>query len=109
MITDGVPTDDPEQTIIDTAQLLDEWKCRSSQVGIQFFQVGNDERATKLLIDMDDNLAGRGKGCRDIVDTVPFSDKNGVGLNGEGIMKVVLGAVNKRLDRQANNGEIRQL
>ena len=39
-------------------------------------------------------------GCRDVVDTVPWKGSSGVGLNAEGILKVVLGSVNKRLDRK---------
>ncbi len=49
-----------------------------------------------------------GGGCRDIVDTVPFVPGprgRGVGLTGEAILKVVLGAVNRRLDRRRNSEE----
>ena len=37
---------------------------------------------------------------RDIVDTVPFLGDNGERLTADGVMKVVLGSVNRRLDRQ---------
>ena len=43
-----------------------------------------------------------GKKVRDIVDTVPWtSETTGrAGLNAEGMLKVVLGAMNRRLDRK---------
>ena len=37
---------------------------------------------------------------RDMVDTVPFTELGGGTLTAEGILKVVLGAVNRRLDRR---------
>lgn len=64
--------------------------------GIQFFQVGNEPGATAALVALDDEL-NQLHDVRDIVDTVPMAD--GAALSGEGILKVVLGAVNKKLDR----------
>ncbi|KAL9117200.1 MAG: hypothetical protein Q9187_006265 [Circinaria calcarea] len=110
VITDGEPSDDVESVIINAAKKLDEWGAPPWQLGIQFFQVGNSEEATKALIEMDDFLGGddcKGK-MRDIVDTVPWSGQNGTGLNSDGILKVVLGAVNKRLDRKKNSSEWRR-
>jgi hypothetical protein len=66
------------------------------------FTVGHDEAAKAHLKQLDDELAeiaGDGE-IRDIVDTVPFTGAYGIGLNGDGILKVVLGAVNRRLDRK---------
>jgi hypothetical protein len=37
---------------------------------------------------------------RDMVDTVPFKGAEGEHLSADGILKVVLGAVNRRLDRK---------
>lgn len=110
VITDGEPSDDVESVIINAAKKLDEWGAPPWQLGIQFFQVGDSEEATKALIEMDDFLGGdecKGK-IRDIVDTVPWSGQNGTGLNSAGILKVVLGAVNKRLDRKKNSSEWRR-
>lgn len=59
--------------------------------------MGDDAGATKHLASLDDDLAGIGGGCRDIVDTVPM--QHGAALTADGILKTVLGAVNKRLDR----------
>lgn len=101
VITDGVPSDDVESVIINAAKKLDKFDAPAWQVGIQFFQVGNEQGAAAALQELDDGLAEMGGGVRDIVDTVPWTSANGEGLNGEGILKVVLGAVNRRLDRKS--------
>lgn len=101
-ITDGVPSDDVESPLIKTAQKLDKEDAPAWQVGVQFFQVGNDRDAAKHLQAMDDemrSIAGDDE-LRDIVDTVPFRGTDGASLSGDGILKVVLGAVNRRLDRK---------
>lgn len=101
VITDGVPTDDVESSIINAAKKLDKLEAPAWQVGIQFFQVGNDESAKQHLKQMDDELSDIAGGeIRDMVDTVPFKSNSGDALTGEGILKVVLGAVNRRLDRK---------
>ena len=63
--------------------------------------MGEEYGAAEALQDLDDGIASM-SGVRDIVDTVPWKSQNGgsSGLNAEGILKVVLGAVNKRLDRK---------
>ncbi|KAG0158470.1 von Willebrand factor, type A [Penicillium digitatum] len=102
-ITDGVFTDDAESVIIKTAQVLDGPSCRAIpwQVGIQFFQIGNDEMARQYLEVLDKDLGSRCHALhlRDIVDTVPWRNRAGECLDGYGILKTVLGAVHKRLDR----------
>lgn len=102
VITDGQPTDDPEAVIIKIAKKLDDLEAPPHQVGVQFFQVGNDPSATLALKELDDGLAARGRGCRDIVDTVSWDSRSGRKrvLSGEAILKTVLGAVVKRLDRR---------
>jgi hypothetical protein len=97
VITDGVFTDDAESVIMGVARKLDSVDAIAWQVGIQFFQVGDDESARLYLQELDDFLGGRQDGMRDIVDTVSWGQG---GLCGEGILKAVLGAVNKRLDRR---------
>lgn len=64
--------------------------------------VGRDEAAKKHLRLLDDELAevSGDDELRDIVDTVPFTGAEGTQLSGDGILKVVLGAVNRRLDRK---------
>ena len=99
VITDGVPSDDVESVIIAACKKLDKWDAPAWQIGIQFFQVGEERGAAEALRELDDGLAEMGAG-RDIVDTVPWKGTGGIGLNGDGILKVVLGAVNRRLDRK---------
>ncbi|EWC47077.1 hypothetical protein DRE_03446 [Drechslerella stenobrocha 248] len=94
VITDGVPTDDVESHIIKYARKLDRLDADLTQVGIQFFQIGSDPEATAALRELDDAL-GDGE-MRDMVDTVPFTGS----LEGDRMLKVVLGAVNRRLDRK---------
>ncbi|KAJ5970318.1 uncharacterized protein N7479_000236 [Penicillium vulpinum] len=101
-ITDGVFTDDAASIIIRTAEMLDGPSCRAipRQVGIQFFQIGNDEMARKHLEELDDGLAKRRGNLRmrDIVDTISWKNRTGERLDGPGILKAVLGAVHKQLD-----------
>lgn len=102
-ITDGQPSDDVESPLIAAAKKLDKLDAPAWQVGVQFFQVGRDEAARQHLRQLDDELAEIAGDCelRDMVDTVPFTGAEGTtGLTGDGILKVVLGAVNRRLDRK---------
>ena len=109
VITDGVPSDDVETVIINAAKKLDKWDAPGWQVGIQFFQVGNEEGAAAALKELDDDLAEiGGEEVRDMVDTVPWRGDHGVGLNADGILKVVLGAVHRKLDRKRESSEWRR-
>lgn len=101
-ITDGEPSDDVESPLIQAAKKLDKLDAPAWQVGVQFFQVGRDEEAKRHLKQLDDELAeiAGDDELRDIVDTVPFTGAEGTNLTGDGILKVVLGAVNRRLDRK---------
>jgi uncharacterized protein YegL len=107
VITDGVPTDDPETVITLLAKKLDKLNAPLYQVGIQFFQVGNERGAAEALKDLDDGLSGKRGGVRDMVDTVTWSGRQGRerALTADGILKVVLGAVVRRLDRRRASGE----
>ncbi|KAE8161916.1 hypothetical protein BDV40DRAFT_300844 [Aspergillus tamarii] len=102
VITDGKPTDRLEDdlvaTIVATAKKLDEWHADEWQVGIQFFQVGHDKNVTKYLEYLDDSLSEK-HGVRDMIDTVTW-DKDPGELSADTILKVVLGAVDRRYDRQ---------
>ena len=101
VITDGCPTDDPESIIVQYAKKLDQIEAPPYQVGIQFFQVGEENGAAEALKDLDDNLTDRG--IRDMVDTATWSSTssdNNKTLAANGILKVVLGAVVRRLDRK---------
>lgn len=102
VITDGEPSDDVESPIIAAAKKLDKYDAPAWQVGIQFFQVGKEPGAKEHLKQLDDELADISgeEDLRDIVDTVPFTGDAGTELTADGILKVVLGAVNRRLDRK---------
>jgi hypothetical protein len=105
VLTDGVPSDDVESVLLAAAKKLDRLDAPPYQVGVQFFQVGNEEGAKEALEELDDELSNLVKGgVRDIVDTVTWTggisaNEGGVGLTGETVLKVCLGSVNRRLDR----------
>ncbi|KAL7272551.1 hypothetical protein RUND412_004631 [Rhizina undulata] len=102
VITDGEPSDPKklEDNIVKYARELDSLKAKDRQVGIQFFQVGSDEDATDALEDLDNALAEE-YGIRDMVDTVSWKKmEGGMGLTADGILKAVLGAVDKKLDQK---------
>lgn len=75
-----------------------------SQVEIQFFQIGEDQKARNELKRLDSKLKGEHR-IRDMVDTVswdqwdPNDPKVGSSLSADGILKVLLGAVNRKLDK----------
>ncbi|KAK6987960.1 hypothetical protein R3P38DRAFT_2661192 [Favolaschia claudopus] len=98
VITDGVPTDDPKNPIVDAATRLKAIRNLSMvQLGIQFVQIGNDEEATRSLKMLDDDLS-KESGIWDIVDTTPYSELSPV--TGDGLVKALLGGINRRVDAQ---------
>lgn len=98
VITDGAATDDPESVIVDAAKKLDAIQAPPWQVGIQFFQIGDDREAAEVLRELDDALVDMG--CkRDIVDTVPSNGRGAI-LSADMILKTVLGGVHRRFDRK---------
>jgi hypothetical protein len=76
------------------------------QTGIQFVQVGTDPDATQFLEKLDNDFqewskqGNGGSPSRDIVDTVPFS---GGMLTGLELIKVLIGAINRKVDRQPSS------
>lgn len=58
VITDGEPSDDPASVIIAAARRLDAGLFPLAQVGIQFIQVGDDQRASRALRELDRHLSG---------------------------------------------------
>lgn len=102
VITDGQPTDEPGEIIAQAARRLDAIRAPPHQIGIQFFQVGRDPTATQALRELDDELCRR-ESIRDMVDTATFNGANKADqptLTADGILKVVLGAVKRKLDRK---------
>ncbi|KAJ8127171.1 hypothetical protein O1611_g6467 [Lasiodiplodia mahajangana] len=108
VITDGAAQDNDILTrkLIEVAQKLDQLSAPYHQMGVQFFQVGEDEGAARFLAGLDDNLGRHvaGQELRDIVDCVTheqLSSKLGDSqLTGDILLKAVLGSVNKHLDSQ---------
>ncbi|KAK7219216.1 hypothetical protein V2G26_007219 [Clonostachys chloroleuca] len=102
VITDGVPTDDPESVIVQAARKLDDMDAPLYQAGIQFFQVGSDVSASKSLKELDDDLVKQG--VRDMVDTCSWKADGAKGaargeLSAPQVLKAVLGAVVRKIDR----------
>ncbi|KAJ2904333.1 uncharacterized protein MKZ38_008249 [Zalerion maritima] len=106
VITDGAATDEVESVIVNHAKKLDKADAPAYQVGIQFFQVGKDSRARDFLRGLDDDLAENG--VRDMVDTMSWEGRGSRSLSADGILKTVLGAVVKRLDRRRLSEESRR-
>jgi len=98
VLTDGHPTDDPEDAIVMAAKRLDKGDFPLTQVGIQFVQIGSDPSATKFLEELDDNLQSK-YNIRDMVDTTPFKKIHGR-LTAEMLTKILLGGINRRVDRK---------
>ncbi|KAF2396463.1 hypothetical protein EJ06DRAFT_534188 [Trichodelitschia bisporula] len=100
VITDGEPSDDVESPLIAAAKKLDRLEAPAWQVGVQFFQVGNEPGAREHLRQLDDDLGelAGDDDLRDMVDTVPYAE--GMELNAEHILKVLLGSVVRRWDRK---------
>lgn len=98
-ITDGAFTDDVTSVIKWIVQQLDKEQAMPNQFGVQFVQIGADPDARKALEALDDDLTKAGL-TRDIVDTVPWQPKklDGPQFDGRYLVKVVCGAINKRLD-----------
>ncbi|KAI5456134.1 hypothetical protein BGZ63DRAFT_435476 [Mariannaea sp. PMI_226] len=102
VITDGMPTDNLEEIVIHYAKMLDELMAPPHQVGIQFFQVGDNSEATRSLDHLDNEISKKSN-VRDMVDTVAWkSVKSGKeqSLSADSILKVVLGAVMRKLDEK---------
>jgi hypothetical protein len=101
IITDGKPDKQVEvvAAIRDTAMRLDNARAEPRQVGLQFFQVGKDKKATAALKDLDDNIGRRRsqRQFRDIVDTTTW-DGTGTRLTGDGILKAVTGGADQGQD-----------
>lgn len=98
-ITDGQFSDDVASVIKWIVKQLDMRGALPNQIGIQFVQIGADRDAKKCLEALDDDLEKSGL-SRDIVDTVPWLPKkiDGPQFDGKYLVKVVCGAINKRLD-----------
>jgi len=95
IITDGEPSDNLEEEIVHAARELDKLDAPSGQVGLQFFQIGNDPRATDALKSLDDDLTKK-HGIRDMVDTVTWGPDRI--LSADLILNLALGAMVRKID-----------
>jgi hypothetical protein len=90
---------DTVETIAEVAGRLDELKAPSYQVGVQLFQVGDNEAVASWMHRMDNNIR-QAHNVRDIVDTVTRTGGSSV-LSPEGVLKGVGGAVKRSIDSMA--------
>ncbi|KAK8084365.1 hypothetical protein PG997_005636 [Apiospora hydei] len=97
VVTDGHIEDSLYGHLAAAARELDRVHAPAYQAGVQLFQIGHDPRISAGLKVDDDEMHKR-EGTRDMVDTTTWSGRPGV-LSAEGVLKVVLGAVSRSLDR----------
>ncbi|KAI1087139.1 hypothetical protein F5B19DRAFT_88816 [Rostrohypoxylon terebratum] len=97
VVTAGMTDDNPYNTLIQAARILDSCHAPPYQVGIQLFRVGDHDDARRAIEFADDGLA-KVLNIRDMVDTVTWT--NGPGeLAPDAVLKIVLGAVEKSIDK----------
>ncbi|KAK8044456.1 von willebrand factor [Apiospora rasikravindrae] len=96
VVTDGHIEDSMYGHLAAAARELDRVRAPSYQAGVQLFQIGHDPRISAGL-KVDDEMYKQ-EGTRDMVDTTTWNGRPGV-LSAEGVLKVVLGAVSRSLDR----------
>jgi hypothetical protein len=101
VLTAGKFDDDIKTPLIQAARTLDEAKAPIHQAGVQLFRLGGpDLERQKTLQHLDDELH-KEAATRDIVDTVTWSG-HGTTMSDDELLKIVLGAVIKRIDIRAS-------
>ncbi|KAF7553051.1 hypothetical protein G7Z17_g3924 [Cylindrodendrum hubeiense] len=101
VLTAGQFDDDIKAPLITAARMLDEMKAPMHQAGVQLFRLGGPNIARqKTLQHLDDELH-KEAATRDIVDTVTWSG-HGESMSDAELLKVVLGAVIKKIDMRAS-------
>jgi hypothetical protein len=99
VITAGHFDDDVKTPLINVAKTLDQLGLPEYQIGIQLFQIGSPTPDVQKTFEyLDDQLHQDAK-TRDIVDTTSWSNQTG-SLSTDDLLKVVLGAVVKKLDER---------
>ncbi|MCJ1265967.1 hypothetical protein MMC22_005849 [Lobaria immixta] len=88
------------KTIVGVARALDKAGAEHAQVGIQFCQIGEDDGAYNFFEYLDNQIKGKYKLGRDMVDTVHCSSE--ADLTQTFFYKLLLGAI----DKVADNKEI---
>ncbi|KAI1338908.1 hypothetical protein F5Y15DRAFT_101650 [Xylariaceae sp. FL0016] len=97
VITAGQFDDDIKAPLVDAAKLLDRISVPEHQVGIQLFQIGEPTPEVRSTFAYLDDELHKEAQTRDIVDTTTWSGQPG-SLSTDDLLKVVLGAVVKKLD-----------
>ncbi|KAH7111178.1 hypothetical protein B0J13DRAFT_631887 [Dactylonectria estremocensis] len=101
VLTAGQFDDDIKAPLIQAAKVLDDAKAPTHQAGVQLFRLGGPNVVRqKTLQHLDDELH-KEAGTRDIVDTVTWSG-HGESMSDDELLKVVLGAVIKKIDVRAS-------
>lgn len=99
VITAGMFDDDIKAPLVNVAKMLDDLQVPEHQIGIQLFQIGQpNAEVQRTLAYLDDDLH-RETQTRDIVDTTTWTGAPG-SLSTDDLVKVVLGAVVKKLDER---------
>jgi hypothetical protein len=99
VITAGYFDDDIKTPLVNVAKMLDEMNVPEHQVGIQLFQIGDPNPDVQRTFEYLDDQLHREARTRDIVDTTTWSGQAG-SLSTDDLVKVVLGAVIKKLDER---------
>ncbi|KAF5334162.1 hypothetical protein D9758_014817 [Tetrapyrgos nigripes] len=94
VITDGDPTDNVENVIVNAAHRLQRSQVPERMIGIQFVQIGDDPDATQALKELDTALEQRWN-IRDMVDTTLY-DPLSPQFKEDIIFKVLWGAIDKQ-------------
>ena len=97
VVTAGHREDAIYETLAAAARELDRLRAPAYQAGVQLFQVGRDP-AVSAGLRADDDMY-KTEGTRDMVDTVTWNAGRPGVLSADGVLKVVLGAVSRSLDR----------
>jgi len=104
VITDGVPTDEPEDSLITAAMRLDRNQLPPKQFGVLFMQIGDDFEATDALEDLANNIFAP-HGCRDIVTAFPYNpgDRS---FTERKILKVLIESIDEGVVAAAHNRRV---
>ncbi|KAI1303848.1 hypothetical protein F5Y03DRAFT_385019 [Xylaria venustula] len=99
IITAGQFDDDIRAPLAQVAKLLDTMDVPEHQVGVQLFQIGTPTPEIQRMFEYLDDELHKEAGTRDIVDTTTWTGQPG-SLSSDDLLKVVLGAVVKKLDQR---------
>lgn len=105
IITTGSFDDDIKAPLIKVAKMLDEMQVPEHQVGVQLFQIGQPSAEVERTFEYLDDELHKETGTRDIVDTTSWTGQPG-SLSTDDLLKVVLGAVVKKLDERSKKLEL---